>query len=57
MPLLIFLFIDTSLLSKKFLATCWVMVEAPTSLFHNKRVSLIKLGFAVMLTKSTPLCL
>ena len=31
---LIILLILTSLLSKKFYATCWVIVEAPSSLFE-----------------------
>ena len=54
---LIFLLILTSLVSKKFFATCWVIVDAPSSLFEVK--IFLKLFIIALKTPfaSTPGCL
>ena len=53
---LIFLFKDTSLLSKKFFANCWVIVEAPTNLFPSYKFLILIKTALLILWRSTPLC-
>ena len=56
MASLIFLFKDTSFVSKKFFATCWVIVDAPSSLFSEKKFFKFFIIALVILFASTPGC-
>ena len=56
MASLIFLFKETSFVNKKFLATCWVIVEAPSNLFSENIFFKFLIVALVMLFASTPGC-